>query len=56
MTPSNVPYLGPTPIPGLYLNNGHGTLGWTLAAGCGQLIADLISGRPTAVPLVEFAG
>lgn len=56
LTPSNVPYLGPTPIPGLYLNAGHGTLGWTLAAGCGQLIADLISGRPTAVPLVEFAG
>jgi D-amino-acid dehydrogenase len=56
LTPSNVPYLGPTPIPGLYLNTGHGTLGWTLAAGCGQLIADQISGRPTAVPLEEFAG
>ena len=56
LTPSNVPYLGSTPIPGLYLNAGHGTLGWTLAAGSGQLIADLISSRTTAVPLTEFAG
>lgn len=51
LTPSNVPYLGATRIGGLYLNTGHGTLGWTLAAGCGQLIADAVSGRPTAVPL-----
>ncbi len=55
LTPSNIPYLGATPIKGLYLNTGHGTLGWTLAAGSGQLIADLISGRPTAVPLRSSA-
>lgn len=54
MTPSNVPYLGATRIPGLFLNTGHGTLGWTLAAGCGQLIADLVSGKPTAVPLARY--
>ena len=54
LTPSNVPYLGATRMRGLYLNTGHGTLGWTMAAGSGQLIADLVSGVPTAikVPLV----
>ena len=51
LTPSNIPYLGATRIPGLYLNTGHGTLGWTMAAGSGDLIANLISGRPTAVAL-----
>lgn len=51
LTPSNVPYLGASRINGLYLNTGHGTLGWTLAAGSGQVIADLVSGRPAAVPL-----
>jgi D-amino-acid dehydrogenase len=56
LTPSNVPYLGATPIRGLYLNTGHGTLGWTLAAGCGQLIADIVSGRPTAVAWADVAG
>ena len=51
LTPTNVPYVGATRIPSLYLNTGHGTLGWTMAAGSGQLIADLISGQRTAVEL-----
>lgn len=51
LTPSNVPYLGQSRIKGLYLNAGHGTLGWTLAAGSGELIANLLDGRPTAVSL-----
>jgi D-amino-acid dehydrogenase len=51
LTPSNVPYLGATRVRSLYLNTGHGTLGWTMAAGSGQLMADLISGRPTAIKL-----
>ena len=55
LTPSNVPYLGATRVQSLYLNTGHGTLGWTMAAGSGQLIADLISGRPTAVELPSVA-
>lgn len=55
LTPSNVPYLGATRIRSLYLNTGHGTLGWTMAAGSGRLIADLISGRPTAVALPSVA-
>lgn len=56
LTPSNVPYLGASRVSGLYLNTGHGTLGWTMAAGSGQLIADLVSGRPTAVALPPIAG
>jgi len=51
LTPSNVPYLGATRVRGVYLNTGHGTLGWTMAAGSGQLIADLVSGRPTGIAL-----
>lgn len=43
-TPSGVPLIGQTRIPNLYLNTGHGTLGWTMAAGSGRAIADLISG------------
>jgi D-amino-acid dehydrogenase len=54
LTPSNVPYIGVTPIRGLFLNTGHGTLGWTLAAGSGQLVADVVSGRPTAVALPDM--
>lgn len=44
-TPSGVPLVGQTRIANLYLNTGHGTLGWTMAAGSGRAIADLISGH-----------
>lgn len=44
-TPSGVPLIGRTRIANLYLNVGHGTLGWTMAAGSGRAIADLISGH-----------
>ena len=50
-TPSNVPLVGRTRFEGLYLNTGHGTLGWTMAAGSGRALADIISGRE---PEVEF--
>ena len=50
-TPSNVPLIGRTRYPNLYLNTGHGTLGWTMAAGSGAAIADIISGRK---PDVDF--
>ncbi len=50
-TPSNVPLIGHTRYRNLYLNTGHGTLGWTLACGSGQALADVIGGRP---PKVEF--
>ncbi|GAB7563424.1 D-amino acid dehydrogenase [Methylobacillus methanolivorans] len=45
MTPDGTPIVGTTPIANLYLNTGHGTLGWTMACGSGKLLADLISGR-----------
>jgi len=44
-TPNNVPVIGKTRFRNLYLNTGHGTLGWTLACGSGSVLADLISGR-----------
>ena len=44
-TPSNVPLIGRSPIANLYLNTGHGTLGWTMACGSGAALADIVSGR-----------
>jgi D-amino-acid dehydrogenase len=44
-TPSNVPCVGRTRYPNLFLNTGHGTLGWTMACGSGRAIADIVSGR-----------
>ena len=45
MTPDGTPVVGPTAIPNLWLATGHGTLGWTMAAGTGRLLADWIAGR-----------
>lgn len=44
-TPSNVPLIGRTRVDNLYLNTGHGTLGWTLACGSGRALADIVTGR-----------
>jgi D-amino-acid dehydrogenase len=44
-TPTNIPYIGQTPVPGLWVNAGHGTLGWTHGAGSGKALAELIGGR-----------
>ena len=49
MTPDGTPIVGRTPLNNLYLNTGHGTLGWTMACGSGQLLADLISGQKPAI-------
>ena len=47
MTPDGTPVIGATKIPGLYLNTGHGTLGWTMSCGSARVLADLIGGaRP----------
>jgi D-amino-acid dehydrogenase len=51
-TPSNVPYIGATRLSNLFLNTGHGTLGWTHACGSGRAIADIIGARR---PEVDFA-
>jgi D-amino-acid dehydrogenase len=45
MTPDNPPVIGATPYKNLFLNTGHGTLGWTMACGSGKVIADLVSER-----------
>ena len=44
-TPTNIPYIGRTAVQGLWVNAGHGTLGWTHGAGSGRAIAELIDGR-----------
>lgn len=44
-TPSGVPLIGRTRIPNLWVNTGHGTLGWTMACGSGKALADRVSGR-----------
>jgi D-amino-acid dehydrogenase len=51
-TPSNVPIIGRSKMANLYLNTGHGTLGWTHACGSGKSIARILSGL---APEVDFA-
>lgn len=53
MTPDGTPILGGTKYPSLYLNTGHGTLGWTMSLGSGRFIADVISSRQ---PDIDPAG
>ncbi|MEP7061156.1 MAG: D-amino acid dehydrogenase [Betaproteobacteria bacterium] len=48
-TPSNIPLIGPTRYRNLWLDTGHGTLGWTMACGSGRALADAIGGRKPAV-------
>jgi D-amino-acid dehydrogenase len=45
MTPDGTPIVGKTRYPELFINTGHGTLGWTMACGSGKLLADLIGGQ-----------
>ena len=45
MTPDGTPVLGATRYSNLYLNTGHGTLGWTMACGSGKLVADMVMGK-----------
>ncbi|MCW5636579.1 MAG: D-amino acid dehydrogenase [Rubrivivax sp.] len=53
MTPDGTPIIGATPIHNLLVATGHGTLGWTMAAGTGRVIADLVSGR---APEIDVSG
>jgi D-amino-acid dehydrogenase len=50
-TPTNIPYIGKTRVGKLWVNAGHGTLGWTHGAGSGRAMAELISGQ---VPQMAF--
>jgi D-amino-acid dehydrogenase len=54
MTPDGTPILGRSPVSNLYLNTGHGTLGWTMAAGSGRVLADIVSGRKTDIATADL--
>jgi D-amino-acid dehydrogenase len=54
-TPGNVPVLGKTRFGNLFLNTGHGTLGWTMACGSGQLLANLVSGKSPDIDPAPYA-
>ena len=51
MPSSGNPYIGPTKLKNLYLNCGHGHLGWTLACGSSHVLADLVAGRAPAIDM-----
>jgi D-amino-acid dehydrogenase len=51
MTPDGTPVIGPTPFRNLFLNTGHGTLGWTMSNGSGRVLADIVSGRQPEISL-----
>ena len=53
MTPDGTPILGPTRYGNLFLNTGHGTLGWTMACGSGRAVADVVLDRE---PEISFDG
>ncbi|HEX7642214.1 MAG TPA: D-amino acid dehydrogenase [Burkholderiaceae bacterium] len=51
MTPDGTPVLGKTRYGNLFLNSGHGTLGWTMACGSGRVMADIVSGKKPDIDL-----
>ena len=54
MTPDGPPVVGATRIPGLFVNTGHGTLGWTMACGSGRVLADIVSGKTPEIDTAEL--
>ncbi|WP_173932974.1 D-amino acid dehydrogenase [Chelativorans sp. Marseille-P2723] len=54
MTPDGPPVVGRANPEGLYLNTGHGTLGWTMACGSGRVLADVISGQQPEIDICEL--
>ena len=55
MTPDGTPVIGPTKVSGLFLNTGHGTLGWTMSTGSARLISDLVGGRTPEIDARDLA-
>jgi D-amino-acid dehydrogenase len=55
MTPDGTPIIGATSVAGLFLNTGHGTLGWTMSSGSARLIADIVSGRKPEIDATDLA-
>ena len=55
-TPDGTPVIGPSGrYSNLWLNTGHGTLGWTMACGSGRILADRISGKRTDIPSLDLS-
>jgi D-amino-acid dehydrogenase len=55
MTPDGTPIIGNTRYPNLHLSTGHGTLGWTMAAGTGRIMADMLSGRKPDIAVNDLS-
>jgi D-amino-acid dehydrogenase len=55
MSADGVPILGATRVPNLYLNAGQGHLGWTMSAGSGKAVADLVAGVAPEIPLENYS-
>jgi D-amino-acid dehydrogenase len=55
MTPDSTPIVGASPLRNLFLNTGHGTLGWTMSCGSASVIADLVSGKMPAIQADDLA-
>lgn len=55
MTPTNLPFFGRRQLSNLYLNTGHGHIGWTMSHGSARITADLIAGRTPAIPMDGLA-
>ena len=55
MTPDGTPVIGATRYSNLFLNGGHGTLGWTMSCGSGRVLADLVSGTKPAIETADLA-
>ena len=51
LTPDGPPLIGPTPLENLYLNTGHGSMGWTMACGSAKVIADMLTDRQPEISL-----
>jgi D-amino-acid dehydrogenase len=56
VSPAGTPIMGPTAMKGLFINAGHGHLGWTLACGSGRVVADMVSGKKPEIALPSSQG
>ena len=54
LTPDGMPIVGRSPIENLFVNTGHGPLGWSMACGSGKAVADIITGTPTGIDMTPF--
>lgn len=55
LSPDGLPYIGAGPLPGLWVNSGHGSMGWSMASGSARLLVDLMQGRQPAIDPTPFA-